>query len=95
MEKLQISLLECATEYELKTIEMKLKLKNIKNLKGEQLIIDPQPTISEIPEADVASTRKPTVAASTVEKVKRQIYKLQHQKGCLSKELTDLKKKEK
>ncbi|XP_073386502.1 uncharacterized protein [Physcomitrium patens] len=80
MEKLQISLLECATEYE---------------LKGEQLIIDPQPTISEIPEADVASTRKPTVAASTVEKVKRQIYKLQHQKGCLSKELTDLKKKEK
>jgi hypothetical protein len=27
-----------------------------------------------------------------VEKVKRQVYKLQHQKGCLSKELADLKK---
>lgn len=30
-----------------------------------------------------------------MEKVKRQVYKLQHQKGCLTKELTEMKKKEK
>ncbi|KAG0597710.1 hypothetical protein M758_12G015700 [Ceratodon purpureus] len=104
MEELQIALLECATEYEIKTIDMKMKLKNIKNMKDEALFLDPQSTASDVSDVIVAGANKPPAMTSTdqlpedemqqMERVKRQVYKLQHQKGCLSKELADLKKKE-
>lgn len=105
MEELQIALLECATEYEIKTIEMKMKLKSIKNLKGEPLLLDPQPTaFSDVSDVTTSGANKPTAVVFTdplpevkmqqLERAKRQVYKLQHQKGCLAKELGDLKKKE-
>lgn len=43
-----------------------MKLKNIKNLKGEPLSLDPQSTPSDVTDVIVAGAKKPTVMTSTV-----------------------------
>jgi hypothetical protein len=45
---------------------MKMKLKNIKNLKGEPLFFDPQSTPSDMSDVTVAGANKSTAMTSAV-----------------------------
>lgn len=45
---------------------MKMKLKNIKNMKDEALFLDPQSTASDVSDVIVAGANKPPAMTSTV-----------------------------
>ncbi|KAH8948253.1 hypothetical protein BDL97_11G085300 [Sphagnum fallax] len=98
VEDLQIALLECAMEYEIKTIEMKMRLKTIGSQqpsKSTQLRLESG--LSSI----VCSSKSSDIVlvgaseSQRAEILKRQMFKLQHQKSALAKDVGQLKKREK
>ncbi|KAG0571884.1 hypothetical protein KC19_VG051400 [Ceratodon purpureus] len=94
VEELQIALLECAMEYEIKTIEAKMKMQELK-LKGQHAIAvtkGEQRCLQRVVEPVPACERP--VDNQRLQLLKKRMAKLQHEKGNISNELHALKKKE-
>ncbi|BBN13703.1 hypothetical protein MPTK1_6g05670 [Marchantia polymorpha subsp. ruderalis] len=91
VQDLQIALLECAMEYELKTIELKMKMKSLQTT-SKQSDPESKSTSEKTPEQMLYS--KSSRESQIVESMKKQIFKLQREKAVLTKEFLLLQKKE-
>ncbi|CAM6085102.1 unnamed protein product [Calypogeia fissa] len=86
---LQIALLECAMEYEIKTIELKIKLKSLQSTPKHS-----DDFKSGCAEKDQTHYNKNSRESQIVESMKKQLFKLQREKGAVTKEYLSLQKKE-
>ncbi|BBN13697.1 hypothetical protein MPTK1_6g05670 [Marchantia polymorpha subsp. ruderalis] len=92
VQDLQIALLECAMEYELKTIELKMKMKSLQTT-SKQSDPESKSTSEKTPEQQMLYS-KSSRESQIVESMKKQIFKLQREKAVLTKEFLLLQKKE-
>jgi chromosome segregation ATPase len=88
--ELQIALLECAMEYELKTIETKIKMQELKfhGREIEHQKLEQQPCVEKFAEQQGDSQQ------ISLHRLRKQMMKLQDEKGALSKELSTLRTRE-
>ncbi|XP_024377351.1 uncharacterized protein [Physcomitrium patens] len=94
VEELQIALLECAMEYEIKNIEAKMKMQELK-LKGHQNVaVAKSEQLCPKKAIEPSSTQEVTIDSQRSQQLKKQMAKLQHEKSTLGNELNALKKKE-
>jgi hypothetical protein len=87
--ELQIALLECAMEYELKTIETKIKMQELKfhGRETEHQKLEQQPFVEKFAEQG-------DLQQISLYRLRKQMMKLQDEKGALSKELSTLRTRE-
>ncbi|KAH7282072.1 hypothetical protein KP509_35G010900 [Ceratopteris richardii] len=109
VEDLQLDLLECALEYELKILEMKMKMVQMRPNHGDsvQMQSSHQDTIQNLkidqgiqeagpqqPELPAVSGRLEKLLAEKLHACRKKMSKLQNQKDALAKELMDFRKKQ-
>ncbi|MCO5585737.1 hypothetical protein L7F22_039673 [Adiantum nelumboides] len=92
IEELQIALLECAMEYEVKIVEMKM---NALHSKSQERQIAPEKDKSkEELESGHPENLKDKRDAQRVDYLKKQLSRLQREKATAARELSDLRKRE-
>ncbi|KAI5058329.1 hypothetical protein GOP47_0026499 [Adiantum capillus-veneris] len=92
VEELQIALLECAMEYEVKIVEMKMKALHSKS-QDRQIEPEKDKTREEL-ESGHSDSLKDKRDAQRVDYLKKQLSRLQREKGAAARELSDLRKRE-
>ncbi|KAI5054974.1 hypothetical protein GOP47_0030119 [Adiantum capillus-veneris] len=99
VEELQLDLLECALEYEVKILEMKMKMVQMRSTSEDPAVglkIDQgsQQTSPQQPELPAMSGRLEKMLAQRLDTCRKKMNRLQDQRDSLTKELVDFRKKQ-